>query len=98
MNLLKKSKLIIIVILLLSNIIPYNTYSLQNTTAQPQLKVAVFINNFEDSFLYEVKKNLEDIQIENSGKVQFTFFMQKKIKVFKMRALKAHLMKILTFL
>lgn len=78
MNLLKKSKLIIIVILLLSNIIPYNTYALQNTTDQPQLKVAVFINNFEDSFLYEVKKNLEDIQIENSGKVQFTFFYAKE--------------------
>lgn len=78
MNVLKKSKLIIIVILLLSNIIPYNTYALQNTTAQSQLKVAVFINNFEDSFLYEVKKNLEDIQIENSGKVQFTFFDAKE--------------------
>ena len=48
MNVLKKSKLIIIVILLLSNIIPYNIYALQNTTTQPQLKVAVFINNFED--------------------------------------------------
>ncbi len=98
MNLLKKSKLIIIVILLLSNIIPYNTYALQNTTAQPQLKVAVFINNFEDSFLYEVKKNLEDIQIENSVKFNLLFLMPKKIKVFKMRALKMHLMRILTFL
>ncbi|WP_341274865.1 galactose ABC transporter substrate-binding protein [Clostridium beijerinckii] len=36
------------------------------------------MNNFEDSFLYEVKKNLEDIQIENAGKVQFTFFDAKE--------------------
>ncbi|AJH00017.1 sugar ABC transporter substrate-binding protein [Clostridium beijerinckii] len=78
MNLLKKFKLVIIIVLLLSNIIPYNTYALQNTTNQPQLKVAVFINNFRDLFLYEVKKNLEDIQIENPGKVQFTFFDAKE--------------------
>lgn len=74
MNVLKKLKLFIIIVLLLSNIIPNNIYALQNANNQPQLKVAVFINNFEDLFLYEVKKNLEDIQIENSGKVQFTFF------------------------
>lgn len=78
MNVLKKLKLFIIIVLLLSNIIPNNTYALQNANNQPQLKVAVFINNFEDLFLYEVKKNLEDIQIENSGKVQFTFFDAKE--------------------
>ncbi|NSB14303.1 galactose ABC transporter substrate-binding protein [Clostridium beijerinckii] len=78
MNVLKKLKLFIIIVLLLSNIIPNNIYALQNANNQPQLKVAVFINNFEDLFLYEVKKNLEDIQIENSGKVQFTFFDAKE--------------------
>ncbi|MBN7575954.1 galactose ABC transporter substrate-binding protein [Clostridium sp. 2-1] len=78
MNVLKKLKLFIIIVLLLSNIIPNNTYALQNGNNQPQLKVAVFINNFEDLFLYEVKKNLEDIQTENAGKVQFTFFDAKE--------------------
>ncbi|WP_026888941.1 galactose ABC transporter substrate-binding protein [Clostridium beijerinckii] len=78
MNVLKKMKLIIIIILLLSNIIPHNTYALQNSTTPPKLKVAVFINNFEDLFLYEIKKNLEDIQIENGDKVQFTFFDAKE--------------------
>lgn len=78
MNVLKKLKLFIIIVLLLSNTISYNAYALQIATNQPQLKVAVFINNFEDLFLYEVKKNLEDIQIENPGKVQFTFFDAKE--------------------
>lgn len=78
MNVLKRLKLIIIVILLLLNIIPCNAYSLQNSTNQTQLKVAVFINNFDDLFLYEIKKNLEDIQVENKNKVQFTFFDAKE--------------------
>jgi methyl-galactoside transport system substrate-binding protein len=78
MNVLKKLISIIIVILLLSNIIPYNAYALQNSTNQTQLKAAVFINNFDDLFLYEIKKNLEDIQAENKNKVEFTFFDAKE--------------------
>ena len=78
MNTLKKPTLIIIVILLLSNIISYNAYALQNSNNGPQLKVAVFINNFDDLFLYEIKKSLEDIQAENKNKVQFTFFDAKE--------------------
>lgn len=78
MNILKKLIPVIIVILLLSNIIPYNAYALQNSTNQPKLKVAVFINNFDDLFLYEIKKSLEDIQAENKNKVEFTFFDAKE--------------------
>lgn len=83
MNVLKKLKLIIIVILLLLNIIQCNAYALQNSTNQTQLKVAVFINNFNDLFLYEIKKNLEDIQIENKNKVEFTFYDAKENQGFQ---------------
>ncbi|OPJ58651.1 galactose ABC transporter substrate-binding protein [Clostridium chromiireducens] len=78
MNILKKLISAIIVMLLLSNIIPYNAYALQTSTNEPELKVAVFINNFDDLFLYEIKRNLEDIQAENENKVQFTFFDAKE--------------------
>ena len=78
MNVLKKLISVITVILLLSNIIPYNAYAIQNSTNQPPLKVAVFLNNFDDLFIYEVKKSLEDIQAENENKVQFTFFDAKE--------------------
>lgn len=78
MNVLKKLTSTIIVILLLLNIIPSKTYAQQNPTNQTKLKVAVFINNFDDSFLYEVKKSLEDIQVENKDKVEFTFFDAKE--------------------
>ncbi|MFW2488015.1 galactose ABC transporter substrate-binding protein [Clostridium chromiireducens] len=78
MNILKKLISVIIVMLLLPNIIPYNAYALQTSTNQTELKVAVFINNFDDLFLYEIKRNLEDIQAENENKVQFTFFDAKE--------------------
>ena len=78
MNELKKLTSTIIVILLLLNIIPSNAYAQQNQTNQTKLKVAVFINNFDDLFLNEVKKNLEEIQVENKDKVEFTFFDAKE--------------------
>lgn len=56
MNVIKKLISTIIVIILLLNIIPSNVYAQQNPTNQTKLKVAVFINNFDDLFLNEVKK------------------------------------------
>jgi methyl-galactoside transport system substrate-binding protein len=47
---------------------------MQNPVNATPIKVAVFISTFDDLFLYEIKKSLEDIQIENNNKVQFTFF------------------------
>jgi methyl-galactoside transport system substrate-binding protein len=78
MNVIKKLKLIIIIILLLLNIIQCNAYALQTSTNQTPLKVAVFINNFDDLFLYEIKKSLEAIQVENNNIVEFTFFDAKE--------------------
>ena len=37
-------------------------------------KVAVFLYRASDNYISEVKKNLENIQKENEGKVEFTFF------------------------
>lgn len=78
MNVFKKLKSIIIVILLLANIMPCNAYALQNSANQPQINAAVFLNSFDDLFVYEVKKNLEAIQAESNNKVQFTFFDAKE--------------------
>ena len=52
MNVFKKLKSIIIVILLLANIIPSNAYALQNFSNQPQINAAVFLNNFDDLFFF----------------------------------------------
>ena len=38
------------------------------------VKVAVFLIDFTDKYISLVHKNLEDIQKENEGKVEFTFY------------------------
>ncbi|MFW2489761.1 galactose ABC transporter substrate-binding protein [Clostridium chromiireducens] len=74
MNIFKRLQSIIIVILFFLNISQFNAYAMQNSANAAPLKVAVFISSFDDLFLYEIKKSLEDIQVENNNKVQFTFF------------------------
>jgi len=44
------------------------------------VKVAVFLIDFTDKYISLVRKNLEDIQKENEGKVEFTFYDGKSDK------------------
>ncbi|EKQ54551.1 MULTISPECIES: galactose ABC transporter substrate-binding protein [unclassified Clostridium] len=74
MNIFKKLQSITIAILFIFNISQFSVHAMQNSANGAPLKVAVFISSFDDLFLYEIKKNLEDIQVENNNKVQFTFF------------------------
>ena len=37
------------------------------------VKVGVLLYKFDDTYISEVRKNLEEIQKENPGKVEFTF-------------------------
>ena len=47
-----------------------------STSSDPEkpVKVAVFLIDFTDPYLSLVRKSLEDIQKENEGKVEFTFY------------------------
>jgi len=38
-------------------------------------KVSVFLFDFNDKYLSLIRKNLEDIQKENPGKVEYTFIL-----------------------
>lgn len=49
-------------------------YATPDPNTQTPIKAAVFLNDFNDKFINNVKKNLEAIQIENKNKIQFTFF------------------------
>jgi methyl-galactoside transport system substrate-binding protein len=73
MNILKKIVSLTIIFILLLHSIKNTTYASSSTT-QNAVKVAIFLNNFNDPFISNVKKSLEDIQKENENKVQFTFF------------------------
>lgn len=43
-------------------------------TAEAATRVAVFLYKFDDTYISTVRQNLEKIQTENSGKVEFTFY------------------------
>ena len=76
MKILKKILSLIIISILLLHSIKNTAYASPNTTQNP-IKVAVFLNDINDSFISNVKKSLEDIQKENENKVEFTFFDSK---------------------
>jgi methyl-galactoside transport system substrate-binding protein len=76
MNILKKLlSLIIISILLCHN--TQSTAAILVVNPETPVKIAVFLNDFNDQFISTVKKNLEAIQSTNANKVQFTFFDAK---------------------
>lgn len=49
-------------------------YATPEPNTQSPIKAAVFLNDFNDQFIDNVKNNLEAIQMENKNKIQFTFF------------------------
>ncbi|EKQ54448.1 MULTISPECIES: galactose ABC transporter substrate-binding protein [unclassified Clostridium] len=75
MNILKKVIYITIIFILLHST-KGTAYASLNIVQNP-VKVAVFLNNFNDPFISNVKKSLENIEKENEKKVQFTFFDAK---------------------
>ena len=40
-------------------------------------KVAVFLFDFSDDFISQIRQSLEDVQNENKGKVEYTFYDAK---------------------
>lgn len=81
MNIIKKLLSLIIISILLLHTIERTASGNTNINGQPPVKVGVFINDFNDPFISNVKKNLEDIQKENENKVQFTFYDAKSNQV-----------------
>lgn len=73
---LKKSLSLVTVIILSLHIIQYTIYASPNTTQDP-MKVAVFLYSPNLALYSRIRENLENIQKENEGKVQFTFFDSK---------------------
>lgn len=57
------------------------TFVNNNFTSRKPLKVDVLLINFTDDYISLVRKNLEDIQKENSEKVEFTFYDGKSNQV-----------------
>jgi methyl-galactoside transport system substrate-binding protein len=74
MKILKKILSLTIISILLLHSIKITAYASPDISPQNPIKVAVFLNDFNDQFISNVKKNLEYIQKEKENKVQFTFF------------------------
>lgn len=79
MKLLKNLLFLLIIPILLFFFIAKNVvYASPDTNNQKPIKVAVFLNDYNDQFINSVRKNLEDIQRENKNKIEFTFFDGKR--------------------
>lgn len=74
MKILKKILSLTIISILLLHSTKITADASPNIDPDNPIKVVVFLNAFNDQFISNVKKNLEDIQKENENKVQFTFF------------------------
>lgn len=77
MKIIKKIVSIAFISVLLLQIVKSTAYASPSITSQNPVKIAVFLNDFNDQFISKVRNNLEDIQRENENKVQFTFFDAK---------------------
>ena len=83
MKIIKKIVSIAFISVLLLQIVKSTTYASPSITSRNLVKVAVFLNDFNDQFISNVRNNLEDIQKENENKVQFTFFDAKGNQVYQ---------------
>lgn len=81
MKILKKILSLTIISILLLHSTKITADASPDIGADNPIKVAVFLNAFNDQFISNVQKNLEDIQKENENKIQFTFFDGKRNQV-----------------
>lgn len=78
MKMLKKilifSTISAIIVSILTGSTPKNSIINLNNAQRAPIKVAVFLSRANDRYISDVGKKLEDIQKENEGKVEFSFF------------------------
>lgn len=86
--------LIIISILLLYNI-EISAYASPNANSQNQVKIAVFLSNFNSPFISSLKKDLEAVEKENKIESCLHSLIQKVMKLFKIKILMSHLIRTL---
>ena len=75
MKIFKKILLLIIIATILTTTLIGSVQS--NVASRNPVKVGVLLYNFDDIYISNVRKSLEDIQKANEGKVEFTFFDAK---------------------
>lgn len=78
---MKKLKIIPAIIVLISaiilNLLSCNKHSIyinNHVAYRAPVKVSVLLYRFDDAYISLVKKSLEEIQVQNEGSVQFTFY------------------------
>ena len=75
MKIFKKILLLIMITTILTTTLIGSVQS--NVASRNPVKVGVLLYNFDDLYISNVRKSLEDIQKANEGKVEFTFFDAK---------------------
>ncbi|MDR3594353.1 galactose ABC transporter substrate-binding protein [Clostridium sp.] len=76
MKILKRILSFIIIIFLMSSTLTgYSKKAVSTALAEVRpAKVSAFLLDFTDDFISEIRQNLEDVQKENPGKVEYTFY------------------------
>lgn len=75
MKILKKILLLIMISTILTTTLIGSVQL--NVASRNPVKVGVLLSNFDDLYISNIRKSLEDIQKANEGKVEFTFFDAK---------------------
>lgn len=78
MKIFKKIFIIIMITTMMASMlggsVKKSTIASLNVTPGGPIRVGVLLYRFDDVYISEVRENLENIQKENEGKVEFTFF------------------------
>ncbi len=76
MKTLKRILSLITIMFFISNLLTvYGKKIINTASAQTKpARVSVFLLDFTDDFISEIRQNLEDVQKENPGKVEYTFY------------------------
>ena len=76
MKILKRIVSFVVIIFLVSTMrIDSEKSGISHVSAEAKpVKVSVFLLDFTDDFISEIRQNLEDVQKENQGKVEYTFY------------------------
>lgn len=77
MRLLKKVIMIFTLLVMITYAPTSFTYTNLSVNALSPIKIGVVFYSFDDLYISEVKKHLEDIQMKNNGKVEFIFYDSK---------------------
>lgn len=75
MKIMKRINIIILIFIISVTLTDCSMEAISTISLREEpTKVAVFLFDFSDDFISQIRQSLEDVQNENKGKVEYTFY------------------------